>query len=166
MGGRRQRRDGHAPTPGAAGGEAPAASRGPRPTAPVPLPLALLQVVVAALVPAVLWWLVGEPVVQIGAILLLLVAHERVGGAWARRHPGDAVAAVVPALRADLLVPLGIASAVVAGLLLLEFGLGVEVAEALGPFTPVAPTLIGIREITLRMRRERARRLSGGAPRR
>ncbi len=116
----------------------------------------------AALVPAVLWWLVGEPVVQIGAILLLLVVHERLGGTWARRHPGDAVAAVVPALRADLLVPLGIASAVVAALLLLEFGLGVEVAETLGPFTPVAPTLIAIREITLRMRRERARRPAEG----
>lgn len=118
--------------------------------------MAVLAVLVAALVPALLWWTLGQPLVQLGVIVLLLVQHERLGRTWAAHRPADAVPAVAPALRTDILVPLGLAAAVLGALLLLELGLGLDVWGTIGPFTPVAPTLIAIREVTARVRRRRA----------
>ena len=127
------------------------------PTAPVPLPVAVLAVLAAAVVPAVLWWTVGQPVLQLGVIVLVLVAHERLGRSWAARRPADAVPSVVPTLRTDLLIPVALAGAILASILLLELGLGLDVWDIIGPFTPIAPALILIREVTMRVRRKRAR---------
>ncbi len=136
-------------------GDGPTLPARPVATAPVPATVAALAVLAAGAVPTILWWAVGQPILQLAAIVLLLVAHERLGRAWASRHPEDVVPADAPALRADLLISLGLAAAVVAFLLLLETGLGLEVWSTIGPFTPVAPTLDAIREVTARLRRRR-----------
>jgi hypothetical protein len=144
---------------GQAGDERPRALRPP--TAPLPVPLAVAAVVAATVGLAALWLTLGQPLVQLAAIVLVVVAHERLGRRRAGAHPEEVPLPVAAAPAADLLIPLALAAAVVGLLVVLQLGLGIDVADTVGPFTPVAPTLIAIREVTARVRRRRAR---GAAP--